>query len=223
MPRTRFTSLSLLLLSMIVPTSSLASEPVAWASESCVLEGMLFSLHPSREGTKAYLMKPNTDLQVYEGKKLRVRGTLFPGDRVDLKLPQGIEVLGECDSKSVLAIAPELAWAYEERAQERLGKDDLEGALRQIDRAIRSDGSRCSFHLTRAVIQDRRGLAAESAESAATAVGCLDRYPDLDRAGDLLEKAGRREEAVGAYRKAASLCGYPPDKAKIEAKIGRLD
>lgn len=221
----RFQLCFLLVECLFVSSPASASAPVKWSGDGCVVDGMFFSITEVGKDARVYRIKPlGVDLTPYEGRKVRVTGMLRPGDSLDLKLPQGLEVLGDCGPRPRAAITPQLSWAYDSQAAERLARGDLEGALKRIDRAIELDGSVGAFFLTRSKIHVRRGTLAEAAQDADTALkkGCNHRYPDLEFAGGVFEKAGRRSDALAAFRKAAQLCDYPPDRARLEEKVRQL-
>lgn len=216
----------LLALGLVTFDPAAASAPVKWSSDGCVIDGMLFSVKDAEAGGRAHRIHPvRIDLSRYEGKRVRVTGWLRPGDVLDLERSGGLRVLGACGHESRAAIAGEVAWAHNGEATERMASGDLTGALQHVERAIALDGSVSAFYLTRARLNDHRGRLAEAAQDAATALekGADPRYPDLEFAGDLLERSGRRTEARAAFRKAVRICGYPPDRARLQERVAQLE
>jgi tetratricopeptide (TPR) repeat protein len=213
------------------PLRVLASRPVDSFLTCCVMDGMLFSLNQSEfqaDATpelKAFFLrvKPSTvNLTPYEGKKIRVSGSLLPGDvfRPNIKT---VVILGPCDQKARLAVKQVLTKAYQTKAQEKAGQGDWTNAGHYIDKAIQLDPSDCSLFLTRAKFYQKQGKIREAVRDAQQAVqlGC-DRYPDLTFLAELLEKSGQKEAALAAYEQALAACQYQPDKERLRQNINRL-
>jgi hypothetical protein len=106
--------LGLLLLALSLPVSAPASKPVQQTLEGCVIQGVFYSVEKgvaTKTGprTLVYRIEAQTkdfspyDLSPYEGKKIRVEGRLYPGDRF-IPDPQTLKVLGPCDRESKDAI-----------------------------------------------------------------------------------------------------------------------
>jgi hypothetical protein len=99
------------LLGFAASHQSLASRPVARTITGCVIQGTLHSLSEagvasaSRKSPTVYPMTvDDLDLTPYEGKKIRVRGQLLPGDRFSAD-PESVKLLGPCDKESRKAIS----------------------------------------------------------------------------------------------------------------------
>lgn len=97
-------------------SAAFASRPVAVEIIGCVKDGTIisestdFGTHKIADGYIIRLVQMDTpsdgtpqstpvDLSPYEGKKLRVRGYLLPGDRLGLS-QNGYEVIGQCAANS---------------------------------------------------------------------------------------------------------------------------
>jgi hypothetical protein len=107
--------LVMLAFSLSLPVSAPASKPFTETLEGCVIKGVFYSVEKNvatKAGplTQVYRMeaqKPDFspyDLSAYEGKKIRVRGRLHPGD-IFQPDPKTLEVLGPCgpDSKDAIS------------------------------------------------------------------------------------------------------------------------
>jgi tetratricopeptide (TPR) repeat protein len=197
----------------------------------CVVDGIMFSLPKSvvkagaapETGAEWLQVFPSSvNLAPYEGKKIRARGLLRPGDvfQPDLKT---IEIIGTCSEEDRLAIGPELAQAYGGMAEERASQEDWSKAWNYINKAIKLDNSNCSLFLTRSKFYKKQGKFAEAVRDAQQAVqsGC-DRYPDLAILAELLERVGKKAEASAAYEQAIAACEYKPDKESLQQSLNRL-
>lgn len=210
---------------LLIPVQALGSRPVDTIIVGCVIDGMLFDVGDSLPVKKVYMITvvPSLNLTPYEGKKIRWRGKLTPGDRFQPDSEKGIEVLGSCDQETRAVIRQELPQAYRTRAEEMAENDDWSNAWKYINKAIQLDSSDCSLYLTRAKFYTTQGKFAEAAVDAQRAVqhGC-DRYPDWALLAELLEKLGKKSAAIDAYAKAVGVCGYKPDRDKFLQKIEQL-
>lgn len=81
---------------------SWASQPVKRVILGCVVNGNLYSVHknysrdPKAPKLVAYLLRvEGLDVTPYEGKRVRVRGLLLPGDRFKAD-PLSLRVMGPC-------------------------------------------------------------------------------------------------------------------------------
>jgi hypothetical protein len=96
------------------PLTAGASRPVPRTIQGCVINGILYSVRKDlvseRTGKRTVAVYPirvvDFDVTPFEGKKIRLRGSLSPGDRFTPD-PQTLEVLGPCDKKSKAAILQE--------------------------------------------------------------------------------------------------------------------
>jgi hypothetical protein len=106
--------LVMLVFSLSLPVSAPASKPVAQTLEGCVLKGVFYSVEKGAAAKtgpsiQVYRIEPIKkdfspyDLSPYEGKKIRMQGRLYPGDRF-IPDPQTLKVLGPCDRESKDAI-----------------------------------------------------------------------------------------------------------------------
>jgi hypothetical protein len=213
------------LLCLLISVPALGSRPVDTIIVGGVMDGMLFDVGDALPVKKVYLINvvPPVNLKPFEGKKIRWRGKLTPGDRFQPDSEPGIEVLGTCDQQTRAAIRQALPQAYRDKADAMAENDDWRRAGQYINHAIQLDGSDCSLYLTRAKFYQRQGKLAEAAADAQRAVqhGC-NRYPDWAFLAALLEKVGKKPAAIDAYAKAVGVCGYKPDRDKFLRKIEQL-
>jgi|WetSurMetagenome_2_1015567.scaffolds.fasta_scaffold51594_2 tetratricopeptide (TPR) repeat protein len=224
--RTKFKAVRVIcLLCLLIPVQALGSRPVDTIIVGGVIDGMLFDVGDTVPVQKAYMITPvpAVNLTPYEGKKIRWRGKLTPGDRFQPDSERGIEVLGPCDQEMRAAIAKELPQAYRTRAEAMAENNDWSRARKYINKAIQLENSDCSLYLTRAKFYQNQGKLAEAVVDAQRAVqhGCK-RYPDWAFLAALLEKAGKNPAALDAYVKAVGVCGYKPDRDKFLNKIIQL-
>jgi hypothetical protein len=102
--------LLLSLISLAFPGPAPASRPVPRTLEGCVIKGTFFSVYKgvkteTGQNVIAYRIRvQNMDLSPYEGKKIRLQGHLYPGDRFQAD-PKSLKVLGPCDRGSRKAIS----------------------------------------------------------------------------------------------------------------------
>ena len=91
---------------LLIPVQALGSRPVDTIIVGGVIDGMLFDVGDSLPVKKVYMITvvPALNLTPYEGKKIRWRGKLTPGDRFQPDSEKGIEVLGPCDQETRAAI-----------------------------------------------------------------------------------------------------------------------
>jgi hypothetical protein len=213
------------LLCLLIPVQASGSRPVDTIIVGGVIDGMLFDVGDSLPVKKAYLISvvPPVNLTHFEGKKIRWRGKLTPGDRFQPDSKKGIEVLGPCDQETRAVIRQELPQAYRTRAEEMAEDNDWSRAWKYINKAIQLESSDCSLYLTRAKFYQKQGKLAEAVADAQRAVqhGCK-RYPDWAFLAALLEKAGKNPAAIDAYAKAVGVCGYKPDRDKFINIIKQL-
>lgn len=212
-------------LSLLPMMSSHASKPVPRVLTGCVVEGIFFSVADDT-GRRAYRIRSDLDLGTFEGKKIRVSGSLLPGDRFHV-YPGTVEVLGECNQEWTPAIDRQRAWVYEAEARKAAQQGQWDEAHRYIDRAIGMDGSNCSFLVTRARFWEQQGkadLALKDMEQAVnTGHDSCRRYPELEFLADLLAGSGKLQEGVKAYERAIKACDYQPDRDRLRAKMKRLE
>jgi tetratricopeptide (TPR) repeat protein len=210
---------------LLIPVQALGSRPVDIIIVGCVIDGMLFDAGDSLPVKKVYMITvvPALNLTPYEGKMIRLRGKLTPGDRFHPDLEKGIAVLEACEQETLAVIRQELPQAYRTRAEEMAENHDWSNAWKYINKAIKLDSSDCSLYLTRAKFYTTQEKFAEAAVDAQRAVqhGC-DRYPDWALLAELLEKLGKKSAAIDAYVKAVGVCGYKPDRDKFLQKIEQL-
>jgi hypothetical protein len=224
--RTKFKAVQVIcLLCLLIPVQALGSRPVDTMIVGGVIDGMLFDVGDSLPVKKAYLITvvPPVNLTPYEGKKIRWRGKLTPGDRFQPNSAKGIEVLGTCDQETRAVIRQELPQAYRTRAEEMAEDNDWSRAWKYINKAIQLESSDCSLYLTRAKFYEKQGKLAEAVADAQSSVqhGCK-RYPDWAFLAALLETAGKNPAAIEAYAQAVGVCGYKPDRDKFLKKIEQL-
>lgn len=96
-----------LLLGCVWVASSWASRPVERTVVGCVMNGNLYSIRQGGSadaGPVAYLLRvEGLDLDPYEGRTVRVRGMLSPGDRFRAN-PRTLRVMGRCGEAQKRAI-----------------------------------------------------------------------------------------------------------------------
>ena len=101
--------LILLVIALALPLPAPASRPVPRTLEGCVLNGTFFSVYKgaaTETGPRTVVYRirvQNLDLSPYEGKRIRLQGSLSPGDRFAPD-PKSLKVLGPCDLDSRDAI-----------------------------------------------------------------------------------------------------------------------
>ena len=109
----------LLMFSMVLsfPQLARASRPVPVTLEGCVIQGVFYAVEKGGLASGATQVNaieiisrnesvPKMDLSPYEGKKIRLQGSLIPGDKLTPD-PKSLKVLGPCDQDSQAAIAEE--------------------------------------------------------------------------------------------------------------------
>jgi tetratricopeptide (TPR) repeat protein len=225
MKKNFLTFLVISLLFLIMPVQVLGSKPWDKIIVGCVIDGMLFEIGDSLPVKRAFMLTvvPPLNLTPYEGKKIRLRGKLTPGDRLQPDIKDGIKVLGVCDQEVLAVVRKELPQAYRTRAEDMAENDDWSNAWKNINKAIKLDSSDCSLYLTRAKFYESQGKFAEAVVDVQRAVqhGC-DNYAHWALLAELLEKVGQKSAAIDAYERAVRVCEYKPDREKFQHKIDQL-
>lgn len=225
-----FPGFTVFLFSLMIPVALLASRPVEYLMTGCVMDGIMFSVpkgfvrvgSPPGTGTEWLQVFPPAALAPYEGKKIRVRGLLSPGDVFQPDL-NSIKIIGKCDEKDRLPMRQEMAVAYGGLAESSATEGDWPNAWKYIDKALNLDESICSLYSVRAKFYQNEGKFAEAVKDAQQAVrlGC-NRYPELAFLAELLEQVGNKPAAIAAYEQAVAVCAYTPDKDRFLQRVNQL-
>jgi hypothetical protein len=213
----------------LTPDFALGSAPVKRTLTGCVVDGKFFSASVDRrtnKPVKAYPMRveKGPDLGPYEGKKLSMSGFLFPGDRFVLE-GSIVVVKQTCDGDDRVVIQKEFIMAYRVAGYKAAQKKDFDEALRAVNQALDMDASLCGSYIDRALIYYLKGdFAAGAADVKRVKEGaCVDpqglNYLMLEEMGTILEKAGKKSEAVDLYRMGLDSCQSDMCRQKMDKSI----
>lgn len=163
------TLLSLLLVALAA-IPALASKPIHYRFEGCVVDGLMIAVSgnritPLRRATDRAPFEPKR----YEGKQISVTGSLLPGDHF-FPNPAAVKVLGACRLTKDARFRNGLAWAHRAVARNQLAAGRLDEALKAIERAIRLAPKVYAFFLVRAQIHAK---ARRHEKAAADIARCL--------------------------------------------------
>jgi len=193
-------------------TSSLeASGPVASTLTGCVFDNKFYSV----KGDRAYPIHftPELNLIMYEGKTLRIKGRLYPGDRFSIFEENSPEVIkNTCEAEYRKAIDRLYIAQFRIAALKAAKKGDFNEAFMFINNALNMDKTDCDNYIDRALIYCMK----EDFVSAARDISVIKtgacanhkkaNYLMLQDLGRMLDSKGRKHEALDVYKIALDTC-----------------
>lgn len=188
-----------------------ASRPVERTLTGCVIENRFYSASPE----KAYpirLSQP-VDLKPYEGKSVRIKGWLHPGDLFSIKDETVIQIMSDtCDARLRKSIGREYLLEYRLQATAMAAKGNFDEALVIIGKAFAIDNRDCDTYTDRAQIYClKNDLNAARKDVTVIKTSACDNpqkanYLLLEYLGKCLEGKGNKMEALEVYRLAYDSC-----------------
>lgn len=223
---------SLLVLSLVIPPVAFGSRPVQKTIRGCVVGGQLFDIvsDGTNKPVKAFPIRvqDGLDWTVYEGKTISLEGYLLPGDRFVVKKGAGPVVVNErCDSGDREVIQKEFIMGYRVAGYRAAKAGDFDGGLRWTNKALDMDRTLCGTYLDRANIHFLKGDTASGLADIKTIRdgGCADpkglNFLVIEEIGAILEKAGKKSEALKLYRLGLDSCNSDMCRNAMENAIHR--
>ena len=142
--------LSVALCLCLQPGRSAASGPIEDLFEGCIIDGEMLSIDGYEFSPRGFDPRP------YEGKRIELRGDLYPGDRFHPK-PETLKVIGDCDLMGAPRFRRGLGFRANSKASALLTAGRPKAALEAVERALQCDGNYAPFLATRAEIHAALG------------------------------------------------------------------
>ncbi len=203
--------LAILLGMLLFSPSAEASAPVTSTLTGCVFDNKFYSV----KGDRAYPIQfsPELNLTMYEGKTLRIKGWLYPGDRFSIFEGTSPKVIkNTCEAGYRNAINRLYIVQFRIAALKAAKKGDFSEALMLINNAVDMDKTDCDTYADRAQIycmNDDFVSASKDISAIKTGV-CANHkkanYLMLQDLGRILERKGKKQEALEVYKIALDTC-----------------
>lgn len=205
-----------------------ASRPIVRTLRGCVVGGKFYSVRlyaeqdQGKPGYAAHKIElGDMRLSSFEGRTVRITGSLSPGDFFTPKGPPKV-LSATCTGAFKRAIRRIEILEYRVRATDAARKGAFETALELVNHALTLDPSDCDSYVDRAYIFALRGDDSAAAENLGILKAGKCARPDganyllLNDVAKAFEKRGNHEMALSVYRMALHSCAHfyrPEDRS----------